>query len=180
MSLEKLSKRYAKAIFDESLHLGRVEEVQADMQLLYRTIRSSKELKLFLKSPIIKHDKKVNVLEALFGGKISDLTAKVVHLSVDNNREGYLEEIANAFDKMYNKHKNITHVKVITAVEMDAEKEALVRLAILKKIGETELILHPEVDADIIGGFIIDLGDVVYDASIKNKLSNIANELIYN
>lgn len=180
MSLEKLSKRYAKALFDEALSLNLIEEVQNDMQFLNRTIRSSRDLQLFLQSPIIKQDKKIAAITAIFGGKIGALSDKLIQLLVENGREGYLADIATAYDKMFNKHKNITHVKVITAVEMDATQEDLVKSAILKKLGETQLVIHPEVNADIIGGFIIDLGDAVYDASVRNKLSNIANELIYN
>lgn len=180
MSVDKLSKRYAKALFDEALSSGQLEAVQEDMELLHQTIKASRELKLFLLSPIITQDKKISVIKAVFGGKVSSITEQLLSLLIANGREGYADAIAGSFTKMYNKHKNITHVRVTTAIAMDHEKEQLVRTAIIKKLGETELVIHPHVKPDIIGGFIIDLGDAVYDASVRSKLSTIANELIYN
>ena len=180
MSAEKLSKRYAKALFEEALSKNALEEVQQDMLLLKQSISDSRELKLFLKSPIIQQQKKFDAVEAIYGGKVSEITSKLLHLLIINSREGYADDIAVAFTDLYNEHNNITHVKVITAIPMDDEQERLIKSAIIKKIGETQLVIHSEVDPEILGGFVIDLGDTVFDASIRNKLSNIANELIYN
>lgn len=180
MSAEKLSKRYAKALFEESISKNSLEAVHQDMQLLKKSITDSRELKLFLKSPIIQQQKKFDAVEAIYGGKVSAITSNMMKLLIMNSREGYADEIADAFIDLYNDHNNITHVNVITAIPMDAEQEDLIKTAIIKKIGQTKLVIHSEVDPDILGGFIIDLGDTIFDASVRNKLSNIANELIYN
>lgn len=180
MSADKLAKRYAKAIFDDVLVKGTLEAVNKDMQLLEKTVEDSKELKVFLKNPIIKSAKKVAVLTQLFGGKVSDEALSMIHLLIEKGREGYLGDIAGSFNRLYNEYNNILEVKITTAVPLDNATEELVKKAIYSKVGNKQLIINATIDPDILGGFIIDLGNKVFDASLRNKLSNIANELIYN
>jgi len=180
MSADKLAKRYAKAIFDDVLVKGTLEAVNKDMQLLAKTVEDSKDLKVFLKNPIIKSAKKVAVLTQIFGGKVSDETLSMIHLLIEKGREGYLGDIAGSFNRLYNEYNNILEVKITTAVPLDNATEELVKKAIYSKVGNKQLIINAAIDPDILGGFIIDLGNKVFDASLRNKLSNIANELIYN
>ena len=180
MSADKLAKRYAKAIFDDVLVKGTLEAVNKDMQLLDKTVKDSKDLKVFLKNPIIKSAKKVAALTQIFGGKVSDETLSMIHLLIEKGREGYLGDIAGSFNRLYNEYNNILEVKITTAVPLDNATEELVKKAIYSKVGNKQLIINAAIDPDILGGFIIDLGNKVFDASLRNKLSNIANELIYN
>lgn len=180
MSADKLAKRYAKALFDESLSKGSIEGVNNDMKLISQAVVQSKGLKNFLKSPIIKAAKKTSALKQIFGDKISAESFSLINLLIEKNREGYLDEIAAFFNKFYNDYHQILEVKITTAAALDADTEAQVRKLILQKVGDKKLIIKSNIDQDIIGGFIIDLGNKVYDASVRNKLSNIANELIYN
>lgn len=180
MSADKLAKRYAKALFDDVLAKGVLEAVNDDMKLIGQTVDSSKELRVFLKSPIIKAAKKTSALKQIFGDKISAESFSLILLLIEKNREGYLDEIAAFFNKFYNDHHHILEVKITTATALDAATEQLVKKVILSKVGDKKLVIQSTIDKDIIGGFIVDLGNKVYDASVRNKLSNIANELIYN
>lgn len=180
MSADKLAKRYAKALFDDAAAKGAVETVNNDMKLVAKTVADSKDLRVFLKSPIIKSAKKISALKQIFGDNISAESTALILLLIDNGREGYLGEIATFFNKFYNEHNGILEVKITTAVPLDDATEQLVRKAIASKVGDKKLIVKSTIDKDILGGFIVDLGNKVYDASVRNKLSNIANELIYN
>ena len=180
MAAEKLAKRYAKALFEDTLSKGELEKVNDDMRMIARTISDSKELKVFLKSPIIKAAKKSSVLTQIFGDKISKESFALIQLLVEKNREGYLDEIARAFALAYNEYNHILEVKVTTAVALDSQMEDQIKKVILSKVGEKKLIIESIIDPKIMGGFIIDLGNKVYDASVRNKLSNVAHELILN
>lgn len=179
MAEEKLCYRYAKAFFEDVKEKGLLESVQQDMLALYKIISQNRDLKLFLKSPIISKEKKRDIINAIFENKLSSYTLQAIYFLIDKGREGYLGDIALAFARLYNQHKNITYVKVTTAVPMDEATEAAIRKAILNKIGETELIINPLVDPYLIGGFVIDFGDKVFDASIRHRLSSISHELIH-
>ena len=179
MAEDKLCYRYAKAFFEDVEEKGLLESVQQDMLLLYKIVSENRDLKLFLKSPIIHTEKKREVIQKIFGDKISKYSLEAVYFLIDKGREGHLGNIAQAFIRRYNQSKNITHVKVTTAVPMDDTTEAAVRKAILNKIGQTELVIKPLVDPYLLGGFVIDFGDKVFDASVRHRLSSISNELIH-
>lgn len=179
MAEEKLCYRYAKAFFEDVKEKGILETVQQDMLILNKIVSENRDLKLFLKSPIIPTEKKREVVLTIFGKSISKYSVDAIYFLIDKGREGYLDDIAQAFIRRYNQYKNITHVKVTTAVPMDEATEAAVKVAILNKIGQTELVIKPLVDPYLLGGFVIDFGDKVFDASVRHRLSSISNELIH-
>ncbi|MCO5233188.1 MAG: ATP synthase F1 subunit delta [Chitinophagales bacterium] len=180
MAADKLAKRYAKALFDEVSSKGQLETVYSDMQTIIQAVNSSKELKVFLKSPIVKSEKKTAALNQIFNQKISDASFSLIQLLIEKNREGFLDEIAAFYIKLYNDFNHILEVKVTTAVPLNDHTEAEIKKSIIAKVGDKKLIIKSIINPDIIGGFVIDLGSSVFDASVRNKLSNIANELIYN
>ena len=180
MSADKLAKRYAKALFDDAQAKGVLEAVNNDMKLVNQTILDSKELNVFLKNPIIRSTKKIAVLKKVFGEKISADSFSLMLLLIDKGREGYMKDVAAFFNKIYNDFNHILEVTITTALPLDKATEESIKKVIYSKVGEKTLIVKSVVDTKIIGGFLVDLGNKVYDASVRNKLSNIANKLIYN
>src|SRR6476620_9378964 len=115
----RASQRYAKSLLDLSLEKGQLEQVHEDMQLVHSTIRGSEELSILLRSPIIKTDKKQDILKAIFGGKIGVITASFIDIVTRKRREAQLENIAESFIAQYKKHKNILTAVITTASGLD-------------------------------------------------------------
>lgn len=180
MSADKLANRYAKALFDDAQKKEVLETVNTDMKLVSQTIEGSKELKVFLKNPIIRSTKKIAVLKKIFEDKISSDSFSLILLLIEKGREGYMNEVASFFNKIYNDYHHILEVTITTALPLDNATENSIKKIIYSKVGEKKLIVKSVIDTKIIGGFVVDLGNKVYDASVRNKLSNIANKLIYN
>lgn len=156
----------------------------ADMLYLQQLNKSSRDFLNMLRSPVVTSDKKVAVIEAITGGKISELTSAFTRLLVNKGREGVLPEIITAFIKQYKEHKNIHVVKLTTAAPVSEEiKNALV--ARVKQTGGLQNIeLETVVDPSIIGGFVLQTGDKLVDASISYDLKEISrqfenNDFIY-
>jgi F-type H+-transporting ATPase subunit delta len=180
----RLAARYAKSVLDLSIEKGELENVYNDMLLLQATCRSSKEFVGLLRSPVIKPDKKGKILDAILAGKISVITTAFVKLLLKKEREKYLPEIAFAFIDQYKTHEGIRTVKLTTAVAVDDD----VRNAILQKVqsgGDGHQIeLDTAVREELIGGFILEMGGRMVDASIAHELNNIKkqfqnNDFIY-
>lgn len=180
MSADKLAKRYAKALFDDAQAKGVLETVNNDMKLVNQAIQDSKELNVFLKNPIIRSSQKIAVLKKVFEEKISADSFSLILLLIEKGREGYTKDVASFFNKIYNDFNHILEVTITTALPLDKATEESIKKVIYSKVGEKTLIVKSVVDTKIIGGFLVDLGNKVYDASVRNKLSNIANKLIYN
>jgi F-type H+-transporting ATPase subunit delta len=176
MSSYKVAQRYAKSIIELAEDTGRMDKVVEDMQLMHGALQS-RELFLFLKSPIISPGKKQSVLRTVFEGKISDLTMSFINRATAKGRERNLPEIIEAFQDLYLELQGISKVKLITA--RPASKELLQKItSTLQASNQTrgKVQLETAIDEDLIGGFVIDFEDRKYDASVQNALNDIKKQ----
>ncbi len=164
--------RYAKSLIDLSLEKGQLEQVREDMQLVYETIRASHELSLMLKSPIIKTDKKQEILKAIFGGKIGVISSEFIEIITRKRREMQLEGISEAFLAQYKKHKQILSAVITTASGLDKSLREKV-LQIVKGSTQSEVVLEEKINKELIGGFVLRVGDQQVDASILRQIKNL-------
>jgi F-type H+-transporting ATPase subunit delta len=181
----RLALRYAKSLLDLAVEKGQLEQVFADMQVLQQICKGNRDFVNLLNSPVINSDTKRKIVEAVTAGKISVLTSSFNSLLVSKGRENILPEIVTAFINQYKAHNNIHTVRLTTAVPVTDG----VRKAILDQVktasGFDKIELDEKVDERIIGGFVLQLGDKLVDASIAYDLKEIAkqfdnNDFIYN
>lgn len=167
--------RYAKAILNLAKEKGVDAEVNENMQLIAATISENSELDTMLKSPVIKASDKRKVLAALFGEKTNNIVKGLFNLLQENKRMLMLEPIAKQYTIIFDYYKSAQVAKVTTAVPMTKALEEKVLAKVVELTGNKtsiENIINP----DILGGFILRVGDVQYDASISNHLSELRRE----
>ena len=167
--------RYAKAILNLAKDTKDESAVNKDMQLISSTIAENNELEVVLKSPVIKAADKMKVLKAMFTGKVDNITLGLFNLLQENKRIAMLAPIAKQYTIIFDFYKHTQVAKVTTAVPLTKEVEALVLAKIVALTGE-KANLENEVNPAILGGFILRVGDVQYDASISNHLSELKKE----
>ncbi len=170
MAESRVASRYVKSLLGLAVEQNALDQVHQDMQLFSKVVRESRDFALLLRNPIIKHDKKRDILGKLFNGKVHNLTLAIFDIITSKNREPLLPAIAEEFHHAYNVYKGVGEATVITAVPMDAQLRAEIE-QIVKKLSEKKQVeIKEKVDADMIGGFVLNVGDRQVDASIKNKL----------
>lgn len=180
----RLASRYAKSLIDLSIEKNQLEQANADMQWLHAVCAGSHDFVNLLKSPIIKADKKQKIVAAVTADNISPLTNAFLNLMITKGRESALPEIATAFIDQYKVYKNIHVVKLTSATPLSEEVKNTI-VAQVKKAGDMPNIeLQTMVDEKLIGGFILQTGDKLIDASIAYDLKHIArqfdnNDFIY-
>lgn len=184
MQSPRLAGRYAKSLLDISKEQGQLEAVYDDMLTLQNVFKSSREFGTLLRSPVVSADKKNKIISAVLKGKLSTLTFTFMTLLVSKAREGVLPEIVPAFIAQYKKFKNIYPVKLVTA----APVSEAVKTEIVDRVRQTsdmqQIELEAAVNPDLIGGFTLQAGDKLIDASIAYDLKQIAkqfenNDFIY-
>jgi F-type H+-transporting ATPase subunit delta len=168
----KVASRYAKSLLDLAVEKGELEKVYADMKFIRQTCSQSNELTVMLKSPIVKSDKKEKILAAIFGKNISEMSREFVNIIVRKRREYALEAIAASFVEQYKSKKKILTAVITTAAGLDEELRKKV-LEIVKKSAQSEVELIEKVDKNIIGGFIIRVGDKQDDTSVRTKIMKL-------
>lgn len=175
MSGSRAAVRYAKAILSFALEQSKEVEVNNDMLLITNTIVDSKDLQLLLSSPVIKSEIKKATIKEVFASKVSSLTTGLVDLLIDNKRVSILEDVAEKYTILFDKLKGIEVAKVTTAIPLTEDLNVQI-LNKVKKITGKEATIENEVNPDIIGGFILRIGDVQYDASVANKLQGLRRQ----
>jgi ATP synthase, F1 delta subunit len=181
MQNPRLASRYAKSLLDLAVEQNSLDAVLKDIQLLNAIAQQSREFVAVLRSPIIKSDKKQSIIDAVIGDKIGTLSKAFITLLVSKGREGNLPEMAEAFINQYKVLKNIKQVKLTTATPMaDNVKESIRKKVVGSLPAGTEVELKEEVNPEIIGGFILQMDDKLWDASIRRDLNDVKAQFLKN
>jgi F-type H+-transporting ATPase subunit delta len=173
MSNYSIASRYNKSLIDLAIELDILEDVHKDMLLVDKVIRENREFVMLLKSPVIGHQKKSAVLREIFGGKVSNLTISLFEILARKNREGILPELAHLFHEQYNQQKGITEATVITQYPIDDNERDTFADTVKLKTGAKTVVLNEAINPEIIGGFILKIGDKQIDHSLRRKLNEL-------
>ncbi len=172
----RLASRYAKSLVGLALEKGELEKVFADMQWLQQVIKASRDFTNLLRSPIIKGDKKEKIVEAIIGNKVTNITSLFLHLLIAKGRESNLPEIITSFISQYKEFKNIYPVKLTTAAPVNENLKKAIIDQIKKTSDMQNIELETVVNEDLIGGFVLEAGDKLIDASVAYDLKQIARQ----
>lgn len=180
----RLASRYAKSLLDLSLEKGQLEEVYADMQWFQSVCKTNRDFLSLLRSPIITGDRKIKIIAAVSGNRMNKITTSFTALLVNKGRESHLPEIATAFINQYKEHKKIHTVRLTTASPISDQLKNSIIAQVKKTGGYENIELEEKVDKNIIGGFVLQVGDKLVDASIAYDLKAISrqfenNDFIY-
>jgi F-type H+-transporting ATPase subunit delta len=175
MSGTKAALRYAKAILNFAVEQHKEDDINNDMLLIVNTLEESKELQLMLKNPILKINIKKETLKTIFSSNVSPLTISSINLLIDNNRLDILNEVAEKYTIIYDELKGKEIAKITTAIPLNSELNNQV-LNKVKEITGKKASIENIINPDILGGFILRIGDIQYDASIANKLQSLKRQ----
>jgi F-type H+-transporting ATPase subunit delta len=180
MSVIRVASRYTKSLLDLAIEHGQLDAVHQDMNRLLELAASNSDFKAMLKSPVINADKKLNVLNALFTDAKSPLTATFFKVVAQKGRERVLLDIAKEFHRQYNLHNNIQEAEVVTTFPLDEEMRSSF-ISLVKEIsGKEKVELKEKVDSELIGGFILTVGDKQIDESLSSKLNQLKLQFTQN
>lgn len=172
----RVGARYAKSLIDLAVERGNLQSVVGDIESLNEAMKN-RDLYLMLKSPIINADKKQSIMKILFGERFDDVTMAFINITIAKNREDILPEIATDFLAEYKKMQGITTIKVTTATPLSTTSLDTLRSKLVDSSDTAKKVeIETAVDPDIIGGFVIEFGDKLYDASVAHKLETLKKE----
>lgn len=168
----RVASRYAKSFIDLTMEQGVLEQAYSDMKSVLAICESNHDFVVFLKSPVIKTDKKQAVLKQIFEGKLNKVTDAYITLITNKKREIYLPEIAIEFINQYKEKKKILTAVITTASGIDDIIRKKI-MEIVKGVSNSDVVLEEKINKDLIGGYILRVGDKQVDASIARKLNSL-------
>lgn len=180
MQNPRLASRYAKSLLDLAVEQNQLDATLADVQQIDSVCQQSREFTNMLRSPIITADKKKAVINAVFGNNLAPLSKAFITLIADKGRESALPEITESFIKQYRELKNIRTVRLVTAAPVNDSFKESVRAKIVSSLEGATIEIKEEVNPDLIGGFVLEMDDKLFDASIRRDLNDVRKQFLKN
>jgi len=175
MSELTVATRYAKSLIDLAVEQKSLEETKKDMLLFSQTLRANSQLQAVLANPIVAHNKKIKILEAIFGDKVSKLTDSFFKIMINKSRSEILYATSKEVINQYNVIKHIIRAYVTSATPLSEENKKKV-VAELEAATKGTIELHTKVDPKLIGGFVLTVGDMQVDTSISTSLNKLKQD----
>lgn len=175
--MNKIASTYAKALFDVALEANTLEDVKNDFNAIVTVIKEQPQFMDVLKLPKLDKNDKKDLIKSIFGPSASQLVVNFLMVLIDKDRIDLLTQIVIAFNELVNTHLGIIEGTVYSAVEMNEEQVAKLTDVFAKKLNQ-KVKLNVVVDPSLLGGYKVNLADVVYDNTIKLQLRNLKNNLM--
>ncbi len=171
-----LYRRYARALLSLAIEKNILERSYEDMKMVGHVFSGSPELKIILKSPVIRLSKKQKILDRIFNKLIHPVVMRYLLLIAKKQRGDAIEGISSAYVTVYKQYLGIETVRVTTAVPIDGKLRSRA-LEAAHTLTTSEIEFEEEVNPEIIGGFILNLGEKQYNASVKHRYNLIRKHL---
>ena len=169
---------YGEALFELAVEEGREEELMNEVILLRELLSENPDFGKLMNHPKVLKEDKLEVLEAVFKGRVSEELVGFLHLIVSKDRYGEIVSILDYFIDEVKQVKGIGVAYVATALDLSEAKKKEVEQKLLSTTSFTRMEMHYQVDESLIGGMVIRIGDRVVDSSIRSKLSGLERELL--
>lgn len=175
MSEIQVASRYANSLLDLAKERNSLEAIKSDLDSFLAVLRATPELRAVLKNPIISPDKKFSIIKEVFGPSVQEIVISFFKIVISKGRAEVLYETAKEFVNGYNRINGIIKASVVSAVQLTKENEAEVK-RVVEQATQKKVMLETRVEPDLIGGFVLTVGDKQFDASISSSLSKLKKE----
>jgi F-type H+-transporting ATPase subunit delta len=173
----KLAARYAKALFDFAHEKGEIEKVSKDILFINDVFHIYKDLRTTINCPVVRVDKKINIISTIFKSEISEISFRYLQLILRKKREVQITTICEEFVKLYKKYKNIITLNIYSPFTLDEKTLDNVKQKI-KAFTQAEVEVITHIKRGLIGGLAFKFNDYYMDLSVKKQLDNIKKELV--
>ena len=174
MARRLYTKRYAQAVFEIALERKELDRWQSDLRTI-ASLGEDETVVAFLENPKFRFDDKVGLLSGQLSN-INPLALNLVYLLVTRGRLSMVGTIADEYQRLLDSYRGVEPAEVITAVPLDDED----KLGLGERLGVVvgkKVVVKPEVDSSLIGGFIARIGGKLLDGSTRGKLEVLKREL---
>lgn len=172
-----ISKTYGDALFAVALEENRMDEFFEAAVGLTEILCTNEDFGKLMSHPKIMQEDKVKIIEETFDGRIPKEMLGLMTLMVTKSREEDFLAVFEYFVELVKEEKKIGKADVTTAIPLSDAQKAQVEEKLLATTKYESFEMNYKVDASLIGGIIVRIGDRVIDSSIQTKLNNLSRDL---
>ena len=172
------SESYALALYELSKDDSQLEKVEEELNSLKKLINESFDFKEMILSPTVTKEEKKNIILTIAKqNNFSEILKKFLGFVALKNRLFFLENIINSFLNLLSKNKGELKAKLFSSKELSLDDQKKIQDELSKDF-KSQLKIDYKYDPSLIGGLIIQVGSVMVDTSIKNKLKKIEKNML--
>ncbi|MBI4455467.1 MAG: ATP synthase F1 subunit delta [Acidobacteria bacterium] len=172
-----VARKYGRALAEVALEKGRQEEVRADLAGFGILYQENKELQNVLQNPVIPFSSKRNIITQIaMMGPLGSEVRNFLYLLLQNNRIQLLSEIQLAFQDILNEKLGILRGQVYSSVILAEEQRTALETRLESKTSRKVQLAYYQ-DPSLIGGVKIQVGSVIYDATVQKQLEEIQRRI---
>jgi F-type H+-transporting ATPase subunit delta len=171
-----LARRYAQALFEIAFQTNNLDGIEAELKDLTGLIEQNTEVAHVLYHPHISLTEKKELMEKLFAGHLSETVRHFLHLLIDRRRQNLLPDIVREFTLLADQARNIVEARVTSASPLSEGQETRLQSELVRITGKKVRIVK-EVNPELIGGVLVQIGDRVIDGTVAYKLLRIRQSL---
>lgn len=167
----RVAARYALALMDLGEEMKMLDALSDDLRDIEASMRASRELSMAIASPIISPERKLRIINEIFGKRFNGITIKFIELLIRKGRSEYLLATAEEFLAMLDVKRNIVNAKISSAIKLTEGEQMQLQAKLERMTGKR---IRPEflLDPNLRGGFAARIGDEFVDASLKRHSSS--------
>ena len=177
MSETVVAKRYANALFQLAEEKSTLEAYENDLAVVKEVFNKNEQLNTFLEHPSVNNKKKQQVLEKAFNGLHVDVL-NTLKLLLERGRIGIIPSVADDFSQLVNDKKGIAEAKVYSVRELSEQEQDRLKQTFAKRFNKKDIHLINIVDPEILGGIKVQVGNTIFDGSVKRKLKRMERDII--
>ena len=173
-----IARRYAKALLLIGIDGRNYDALAAEIESLARTVAGSTELSDVLSNPVFPQSQRRAVLEDVAGRLgLSPVMLNFVRLLVDRSRIAAIGGIAREYRTLVDAQAGRVRAVVTSARPLSVEQEVRIKAALEKQTGK-HVIVDMRHDPALLGGVVAQIGDIVYDGSVRSQLAGMREQLL--
>jgi F-type H+-transporting ATPase subunit delta len=173
----RVARRYATALMTAAEESRLVDKMAADLQKVGNLLEGSRELRLFVASPVVPAQKKMTVMREIFGTSVGKEVMSFFLFLIEKRREELLADIIGEFSILLDKRQGVVEANVRSALAIDGEQERLLKKR-LEAYTAKNVRTRFAIDSSLKGGLVIQIGDTVLDGSIKHQLELLKDRFV--
>ena len=172
-----VSNTYGDALFELALENNQLDSMLEEVKAVASVLQENEDLTKLMNHPKIVKEEKIKIIEEIFTNQVSREVVGLMRMIVQKGHFNEMESVFTYFIDRVKEYKNIGTAYVTSAMELSGQQKAAVEKRLLETTKYVTFEMHYSVDADLIGGMVIRIGDRVVDGSVKNKLRDLTREL---
>jgi F-type H+-transporting ATPase subunit delta len=173
--MEELAQVYGRSLFEVAREQGKLEVLREQLGQFADAVKDNRDLELFFFSPYFSTKEKQAGLDRVLEGADERLIS-FLSLLIENHRMPVIFRIRREYDRLWERENRLLPVVLTSAVELDEQTTSSLSEQIGERTGRT-VTLTTRVEPDILGGIVVQVGNSILDASIRNRLEQLRTQV---